>query len=1184
MNLPNFLKPFEKDANLQEIGEIAFSGPTYQVQVDGEWAFIQLNDRSEIKDSFCTCAATTRGCVHQAAAFSSLFDGKKTPLHQRFDGSFWKELFFLYHLRFEDAPSLIQGHYLIADCIEIKGKSKEFKKFLKETLEERKQETEETSLKFSNLSEEEIAAWKRGKPNAWLGFELSFWSDLAKWFMVQKEKLTFSLLDSKKGYPEFLICEFPSGSFKLPLFETDLPKLIPLFAKIPLPLSVHQAEMDSLEKIVWDRQKLKLIPKKNPISIPENGVDINGWRYVSGVGFFATSHAMICLEKELEGKEIGRFLTQYLPVIKDKIEGVEIREDPISLSYRLQFDPLGNLTIRPFAFQPNDLLRASSCFFGNWAFIEKEGLFPIENNEFDQVETVIPQVQVPNFIWEKKEWLTDQPGFQIHLKRIETKISYQVTDSGLEFFRTLGSRQGLDFGFWIYIPDEGFYPKVKGHDPFPIKHELKIKDLQVPSFIRKHQEELKIIPGFFSEGCPLEKVGVKIALTEQEKIIVSPLIQFTKEAAGLPHRFFEEFIFIQGLGFFEIPGSMRLPLNYRHTHVVQDPKLFFKQDILELDDKVIEIDGRLTPFAPFHWKGKLSKKEGESYQLKLDIVAKKGRLPLSKIWQDLFRKKSFSFTEFGRVDLTDDFFVWLKDFGAKALNRKTNTLQLSSLELLRLVCFIPVEMEEGQELLEQLFQFHTTDIPDISLLKSTLRKYQWDGVKWLWFLFQEKLSGLLCDEMGLGKTHQAMALISACVKKEKKGPFIVLCPLSVIYHWEEKLAEFLPSLRVLTYHGAKRELKGEFDLLLTSYGTYRNDVKTLGQISFTLAILDEIQAAKNVTSLLWKAVSKLKAEVKIGLTGTPIENRLMELKSLFDLVVAGYMPKEADYKRFFVRPIEQEGDKQRKNLLTRLIKPFILRRKKGDVLQELPEKIEQIEHCKLLPDQANLYNEVIALRRESILRDLQNEEGPVPYIHIFALLSSLKQICNHPATYLKKPEEWRQFSSGKWDLFVELLSEARESGQKVVVFSQYLYMLDIIESYLIDEGIGFAAIRGATQDRGKEIARFNNDPACEVFVGSLQAAGWGIDLTAASCVIHYDRWWNAAREDQATDRVHRIGQKRGVQVFKLVTKGTFEERIDQLIAQKGRLMEEVVTPDDHRFLKYFDQKEILELLREVNLN
>jgi SNF2 family DNA or RNA helicase len=389
---------------------------------------------------------------------------------------------------------------------------------------------------------------------------------------------------------------------------------------------------------------------------------------------------------------------------------------------------------------------------------------------------------------------------------------------------------------------------------------------------------------------------------------------------------------------------------------------------------------------------------------------------------------------------------------------------------------------------------------------------------------------------------------------------------------------------VHTYYGLDRSL-GDFreqkGLLLTSYGIWKRDATLLNTIPFELAILDEIQIAKSHTSQVHSALLELNAPTKLGLTGTPIENRLRELKSLFDIVLPTYMPSNSDYQTFFTKPIEKEHSLDRKNLLMRFIAPFILRRKKEDVLFDLPEKTEEVAHCGLSEEQRSLYQQILSQSRNHLLRELKEESSPIPYVHIFALLSYLKQICDHPAVYLKEFANYKTYESGKWDLFIELLHEARDSGQKVVVFSQYLGMLDIIESYLKEHKIGFAAIRGATKDRAEEVRRFNRDPKCEVFVGSLQAAGLGIDLTAASVVIHYDRWWNAARENQATDRVHRIGQRRGVQVFKLITKGTFEERIDKLISKKGQLMEDIIGSDEQNLVKYFNRSELIELLQDV---
>lgn len=261
-----------------------------------------------------------------------------------------------------------------------------------------------------------------------------------------------------------------------------------------------------------------------------------------------------------------------------------------------------------------------------------------------------------------------------------------------------------------------------------------------------------------------------------------------------------------------------------------------------------------------------------------------------------------------------------------------------------------------------------------------------------------------------------------------------------------------------------------------------------------------------------------------------------------------------------------------------MIKPFILRRRKTEVLKELPEKSENKAYCDLLEDQEMLYQETLELSRKGLISELNNQDIPINYLHIFSILSRLKQICDHPALIAKDPKNYKNFQSGKWELFLELLQEARESELKVVVFSQYLYMLDIIENFLRENNWEFAQIRGDTLNRRAELKRFQEDPNCVVFIGSLQAAGLGIDLTAAGVVILYDRWWNAARENQAIDRVHRIGQKWGVQVYKLITKNTIEEKIDWMIAKKGRLLEEIVTTDDHSLFKQFTRSELIELL------
>lgn len=466
---------------------------------------------------------------------------------------------------------------------------------------------------------------------------------------------------------------------------------------------------------------------------------------------------------------------------------------------------------------------------------------------------------------------------------------------------------------------------------------------------------------------------------------------------------------------------------------------------------------------------------------------------------------------------------------------------------------------------------------------SPLRGYQQRGVQWLWFLYENGFGGLLCDDMGLGKTHQAMAFLLGLREAGRwDKPFIVICPTSVISHWERKIAEHAPDLKAVVYHGIQRDLARMVeaaDVLITSYGVLRRDAEPLAMANaFEVAIFDEIQNIKNPDTQTYKAAQGLRARMKLGLTGTPIENRLRELKALLDLAVPGYLGTEAHFAKAYLVPIEEKDDSEKKKQLNRLISPFTLRRLKRSVLDELPRKIEDLRFCRLSEEQIKLYRDAIGRRGGELRQVLARGDQPIPYLHVFALLNVLKQICNHPALVHGNAAGYDRCASGKWDLFTELLSESLDSGQKVVVYSQYVGMIDIISRYLMDQQVDFAALTGASRNRGQIIERFANDPECRVFVGSLKAGGVGIDLVAASVVIHYDRWWNAAREDQATDRVHRIGQTRGVQVFKLVTEGTLEEKIAAIIAGKRNLMETVVKEDDPDLVKTFSRQELMEMI------
>lgn len=1238
IELPKSLKSYQdKASELLGSGcvkDVEFSGGTYQVLVadpqtnSEEWAFLQLDDRGKLKDSFCSCGESEANheCVHQAVAFLYLFDNHHVPLHLRFEKSLWNILGRYSADAIGTRPDLLKvgkpGHYSLKGpggkvLFSVVGTTSAGIKRLEKIMFDRRHETEETSLKFSNLSIEELQLWRQGKPTNQLRYELSFWNDLAKLMMFWQETgvhYTIAFGSSNKKIPNRIFVHFPEMEFEFFVPEPDLPMIIPALATVKSPLQVYSESYEEIESIIYDEVQKGLIvttkqkeeKDKKSTGNGSTGFDIGSWIYVPDDGFYLKQHAQNLQSGLLSGAELEAALNKYAPIIRERVKGCEIHDSPTPMSYAVSFDDRWNLHIEGYLFAPGDLSNEGSYSIGSWVYIEKKGLFHIEDRYFDEIRTIVPADEVADFVTDHRIWLNAQEGFRIHLSHMEADLSYRLTeDNHLTFSRHLAiTDEGVkskDFGRWVYVGGEGFFSKVSMQTSLPVRSGISIAPEKIAAFIRANRDELQLVNGFFSTSCPVEKSGLHIELIDQDEIGINPEYTLLPEYQGSCVRFFDEYVYVLGEGFYELPGDKRLPERYRNPVVIDKEGLsaFLNQELSSIESIATYIDSRLRRFDT----GRLlansievdETKDGDKYKLKLKFETEYGAVPVASLWWSFSKKKRFVFSEAGLIDLAEKRFNWLKTINKDQVDRRGNSIELTALELMRLNAFdemgVPAKKDEvserSQQILKEFTQFRVPDAPDLTGLQSYLRPYQEIGVNWLWFLYRHGLSGLLCDDMGLGKTHQAMALLVAVTnylrKKESgKRHFLVICPTSVIYHWQEKLSAFLPELKVWTFYGANRSLETFYDkcdILLTSYGIWRNEAEVLKDYEFEVAIFDEIQIAKNYTSRIYNALTSVQARMRIGLSGTPIENHLRELKTLFDITLPSYMPGETEYREYFVRPIEKEDSQERKGLLSRLIKPFVMRRKKEDVLLDLPEKIEEIAHCDLLPQQQKLYTEVLTASRDKIIDELRDESKPIPYMHVFALLSHLKQICDHPAVYLKKPGEYKSYASGKWDLFIELLSEARESQQKIVVFSQYLTMIDIIEAYLKEHSIDYATIRGSTVNRGQQLARFKSDPKCEVFVASLQAAGLGVDLTSASVVIHYDRWWNAARENQATDRVHRIGQVRGVQVFKLMTKNTIEEHIDFLISKKGKLMEDIIVADDHQVIKKLDRQELMQLLQ-----
>ncbi len=1235
VQLPDFLASYQTQANKAIaqgwVKEIEFSGSTYQVLVENPktaskiWVFIQLNEKGLIKDGFCTCDESYEGtsCIHLAIAYLGIYGPHAQPLHQRFYTSLWNQICRLgsdqlgRHL--ELITKVKEGNYLCrsADGITaftIQATSDEAIFRLEQILEFRPKETEETSLKFSNLPQEEISRWRAGNPSPQLSYELSFWSDLAKWLFQKQEgeqPYDIEFTYGKDHLPNGMETAFSDLTVNFALSTAMLPQIIPSLNTVKSPLSVHEANLASLLKITYDKQSgcFHISGTDKEEAKGSLGYLVDGWRFIPGDGFYAQQPHALVINPTITPENIPSFLNEHCQLVSNYLEGDKLHLDPVRPSYTLFFDPSWTFHIQAYLFTPGDLSSSSVRFFNQWVYIEGKGFYRIELLRFEEVEKTVPADQVSDFITQNRSWLNTQEGFQVHLSSIDCPIIYSLSPHNrLTFTRDLSVEKGTlkskDFGSWIYWQGRGFYPKATMHQSPLLQSDLSLSASQIPLFIRMNREELSLVPGFFSEHCPVLRAGLHVTLKENGSIEVAPEYELLPEYRHQQIKFFDDLVFVEGEGFHSLPFEARLPEPYHHPVVLENEELdhFITSEINELESYILQKDTRLEkPHKLDLFLSTITTDEQRGkgwYRLDLCYQTERGLISLYDMLTAIKQKKAFLFDPAGLIDLRDKRFDWLRHLKKDQLDPDTKKLSLSSLEFMRLnaldpIIFVPTADEKGtlsRTIFDELTSLTTPAEPDLTGLLSALRPYQNLGVRWLWFLYQQHLSGLLCDDMGLGKTHQAMGLmagISNFYRRMSGGAhphFLVVCPTSVIYHWKDKLESFFPSMRICIFYGSKRSLQEfheQYDILLTSYGILRIETELLSSIPFELAIFDEIQLAKNQLSRIYAALLKIKAQMRLGMTGTPIENRLRELKTLFDVVLPHYMPNETDYRHLFIKPIEKENDFKRKDLLSRFIKPFVLRRKKEEVLLDLPEKTEEITLCDLMPLQQELYLQVLAQQREYLVHELEDEGRPIPFLHIFSLLSSLKQICNHPAVYLKDPLEYRNYESGKWECFKELLMEARESQQKVVVFSQYLGMLDIIEAYLTENEIGFAAVRGSTLRRHEQIDRFNQDPTCEVFVGSLQAVGLGIDLTAGSVVIHYDRWWNAARENQATDRVHRIGQTRGVQVFKLVTTGTFEEKIDQMISRKGRLMEDVVGIDDANTLKSLTRRDMMELLELV---
>jgi SNF2 family DNA or RNA helicase len=536
-------------------------------------------------------------------------------------------------------------------------------------------------------------------------------------------------------------------------------------------------------------------------------------------------------------------------------------------------------------------------------------------------------------------------------------------------------------------------------------------------------------------------------------------------------------------------------------------------------------------------------------------------------WVELDQQKMQQLLEFWKTHQQESPELSLQDF------LKLSAQEEDSLE---------VVVDRDEMLAEMLAHLHhKTQLPVAEApqsLQAQLREYQKRGLSWLQYLEQLGLNGCLADDMGLGKTLEMIArLVQEQEWAEQVGqtplpPTLVIAPTSVVGNWQRELQKFAPQMRVLVHHGSQRTKEDQtfeqrcrqHHIVITSFALARKDAKLLSGLTWQRIVLDEAQNIKNPKAGLTKAILKLPAKHRWALTGTPVENRLLDLWSIFNFLSPGYLGNQTQFRRAFELPIQKNNDPRQAATLKKLVEPFILRRVKTDqsIIKDLPDKVEQKLYCNLTQEQASLY--------EAVVKDVENKINSVEGIQrkglILATLTKLKQICDHPRQFLQDNSDFTPERSHKLSRLSEMVQEAIDEGESLLIFTQFTELGEAIEAYLRHScHLNTYYLHGGTaQKRRDEMIQAFQDPETDpsVFVLSLKAGGVGITLTKANHVFHFDRWWNPAVEDQATDRAFRIGQKKNVFVHKFIAMGTLEERIDEMIEDKKKLAGVIVGSDE----------------------
>ncbi len=606
-------------------------------------------------------------------------------------------------------------------------------------------------------------------------------------------------------------------------------------------------------------------------------------------------------------------------------------------------------------------------------------------------------------------------------------------------------------------------------------------------------------------------------------------------------------------------AKLRLRASQKKTGASSSSKGYFQLDTIIQYQYELSIGDQ--PLTPEEWEQLVS--------AKTPLVKFRGQ------WMELNPEKMQQMLEF-----------WQK-------NQQSDS-QLTLLELLQksseMTEEFEIELDEDLGVMMQQLSSPSslTLIDNPRQFQGTLREYQKRGVSWIQYLEQLGLNGCLADDMGLGKTVQVIArLVTEREEKNKVNPTLLIAPTSVVGNWQKEIEKFAPQLKVMVHHGSLRIKEAdEFeqqslkqDVVITSFTLARKDAKLFQSLTWHRIVLDEAQNIKNPQAAQTKAILKLQSHFRLALTGTPVENRLLDLWSIFNFLNPGYLGKQTHFRKVFELPIQKDNNQTQSVILKKLVQPFILRRLKTEqqIIKDLPDKVEHKQYCNLTKEQASLYEAVV----KDVLEKLKDTEGIQRKGLILSTLLRLKQICNHPRQFLQDNSDFLPTRSHKLERLGEMLEEVMAEGDSFLIFTQFTEIGEALKTYL-KQTLYYNTyyIHGGTnrQKREQMITQFQDpDTPPSAFILSLKAGGVGITLTKANHVFHFDRWWNPAVEEQATDRAFRIGQKKNVFVHKFVTLGTIEERIDVMIEDKKKMASSIVGSDES-WLTELDNETFQELI------